>query len=58
MKIEIEGESSTVQGVIESPFGSTGKFKVCLKDPLPKDVKVARILYKVNIFEGNKKLYQ
>lgn len=58
LKVQIEtSDSKVIQGVIESSFGSSGKFKIALKDKI-QQVKNLKIKYKVNIFDKTRKWYQ
>lgn len=49
-------------GIIDSPFGQSGKFKVVFKDPLPKQPnlrnKVISFRYKINIYDESKTWHQ
>jgi selenocysteine-specific elongation factor len=55
--LSIEAESGQI-GKIESSFGSSGKFKVGFSEDIPKDLKLLKLKYKINIFDENRKWFQ
>lgn len=58
LKVELDiGDSKVIHGVIESSFGSSGKFKVCLKEKIQQAQSI-KIKYKVNIFDKTRKWHQ